>query len=344
MTYNSLLPYRLPTAMQGVYSELLQLLQFELTHAGPPPEPRKAGVHKVVKGHTYWYWQWRDGKKMIQKYIGKDSDPKTHAVIAAGRLSTMDQKTNIAAVLRGMFGNALNGPMGRVLLELGAAGLAKTNAVVVGTYAFIAYQGMFAIKWPQHAMTEDIDLAAWPVAGAFEMDLFAALQRTNLGFEPARQLDTADPPVLYVVPRTLYRVDVLTPLLGRIQHVPIHLASMGCHAAPLRFLDYLIDEPELAAFPVGNGVLVRVPAPGRYALHKLLIASRRQTGDKRQKDVAQAQTLLAMLVIDNPAEIQSAWRALKRKPKSWANEVVVQLRSFPGDLRAELGELIGVGL
>ena len=346
-TYNSLLPHRLPTPVQGVYSELVQRLQHDLDTPPPLPQPRKVPVRKVINGRTYWYWQWRESGKQVQKYIGKDTDPVTQTALAAAVEQApppADAKANLCELLRGLFGQAVTGPMARVLKELGADGLARTNALVVGTYAFIAYQGSFAIKWPQFAMTEDIDLAAWPLPSAFSLNLYESLQRTTLGFEPARRLDTAAPPVMYVVPNTHYRVDVLTPMVGRPHHDPIQIPSIRAHAEPLRYLDFLIDEPTLAAFPIGSGVLVRIPAPGRYAFHKLLIAPRRPTLDKRQKDVAQARTLLALLVMDDPAEVQSAWKALSRKPKSWAAAVTLQMQGFPADLKAELSDVLGIAL
>lgn len=49
----------------------------------------------------------------------------------------------------------------------------------------------------------------------------------------------------------------------------------GASADPLRFLDFLIYEPVRAVLLHKSGISVIVPAPERYAVHKLIVASRR---------------------------------------------------------------------
>ncbi|MBL3684602.1 hypothetical protein F2981_18295 (plasmid) [Sinorhizobium meliloti] len=64
----------------------------------------------------------------------------------------------------------------------------------------------------------------------------------------------------------------------------------GAAAQPLRFLDYLIYHPIRAVLLHGAGVLVNVPAPQRYAIHKLIVASRRLTDDDAWRRVARTST------------------------------------------------------
>ncbi|KAK0351740.1 hypothetical protein LTR94_023762 [Friedmanniomyces endolithicus] len=74
----------------------------------------------------------------------------------------------------------------------------------------------------------------------------------------------------------------------------------GAAAQPLRFLDFLIHEPVRAVLLHGAGVPVLVPSPERYAVHKLIVASRRRIdGDrlaKAEKDRHQSLTLIKALV------------------------------------------------
>ena len=342
--YNNLLRHRLPSSLQGTYGELVDQLLLEARAAPTAAELsgdsaiRRTLTRKTIKGHTYWYWQWREGGKTRQKYLGPDGDPATMVRVLAHQAPAAREV--MCEVLRPVFGPSLAGPIAKVLKELGAAGLGKTQVAVVGTYAFVAYQGLFAVKWPNFAMTDDLDLAASAVGCTAAINLARVLAKTGLGFQPARHLDTADPPVFYVVPLTHYRVDVLTPLVGRPAVGPLYLPDLESHGAPLRFLDYLLEDLLYVAFPIGTGVLTRVPAPARYALHKLMIAPRRPAADKRQKDEAQAQMLLALLVVDQPLAVRAAWQALVRKPKSWSAVVLEQMRGFPADLRAELAEVL----
>ncbi len=65
-------------------------------------------------------------------------------------------------------------------------------------------------------------------------------------------------------------------------------------------MDYLIYEPARTVILHKAGVSVVVPLPERYAIHKLIIASRRKSEGpgslKKSKDVAQASFLCEALV------------------------------------------------
>ena len=81
------------------------------------------------------------------------------------------------------------------------------------------------------------------------------------------------------------RVDFLTPNEGADIDVPQPLPALQTDAQPLRFLDFLIYEPEPAVILHGAGIYVTVPSPQRYAIHKLIISRRRPEGTaKRNKD------------------------------------------------------------
>jgi len=62
----------------------------------------------------------------------------------------------------------------------------------------------------------------------------------------------------------------------------------GASAEDQRFLHYLIYEPVRTVLRRREGVSVNVPAPERYAVHKLIVSSRRLTDAlgraKRDKD------------------------------------------------------------
>lgn len=96
----------------------------------------------------------------------------------------------------------------------------------------------------------------------------------------------------------MYKAEFLTPNTGSDfnQGTPVDMPALGgASAEPLRFLDYLIYEPVRTVMLWKSGISVNVPAPERYAVHKLIVASRRQNNDngilKRDKDVRQASLL-----------------------------------------------------
>ena len=91
----------------------------------------------------------------------------------------------------------------------------------------------------------------------------------------------------------------------------------GASAQPLRFLNFLIFEPIRSVMLCRNGVAVTVPAPERFAVHKLIVAARRQTDDngllKRAKDVRQAALLIEALGLarrqtDQAMVFSEAWK------------------------------------
>lgn len=75
-------------------------------------------------------------------------------------------------------------------------------------------------------------------------------------------------------------------------------ANPGCRprerfnaaAQSLQFLEYLLEAPERAVTVSGGPILVNVPAPARFVLHKLVVAALRPAAlqAKALKDRAQA--------------------------------------------------------
>jgi hypothetical protein len=91
------------------------------------------------------------------------------------------------------------------------------------------------------------------------------------------------------------RVDFLTPNRGRETDRLQTLPAFGTDAQPMRFLDYLIRDPQPAAILHSPGIYAHVPAPERFAVHKLIVARRRNQGTgKADKDLTQAEALLSL--------------------------------------------------
>jgi hypothetical protein len=86
-----------------------------------------------------------------------------------------------------------------------------------------------------------------------------------------------------------------------------------------------------AAVLTGSGVLVRVPTPERYALHKLIVAQRRTatSRDKAKKDLAQAETLIEVLLEDRQDDLMDAWSDLIDRGRKWKTEAMKSVRSLP---------------
>ncbi len=106
-------------------------------------------------------------------------------------------------------------------------------------------------------------------------------------------------------------LEFLTPLRGRGEPAPVPVPALGINAQSLRFLDMLAGDTVRVKF---ENIPVRVPHPAAFALHKLIIAPRRQSA-KMDRDREQAITVLhAVVASGKTAEISQRFRNF---PVSW---------------------------
>ena len=320
---------RLPLTAQAVYSELLaSLLDAER-------DPWGFGgtlVRLEVKGRAYWYHQTRAGGRVHKRMLGRDSETMRQDVAAhrdaleASRVRAKARRT-LVRQLRAAGYPVLDPLSGRVLAALAVAGAFRMPAVLIGTHAFRSYAAMLGTRLPEAAaMTSDIDLAQDPVlsvAVAPEARIrpgFEALLRgVDRAFEPVHGFERPPVPTRWRLTGQPLSVELLTSNTGPESHAPVFLPALGGHATPLRFLDYLLVDPEPVALLRETGLLARVPAPGRFALHKLLVAQRRSGADtaKRQKDLSQAEALLRILLHDQPEDTMDLWDELLARGPKW---------------------------
>ncbi len=71
----------------------------------------------------------------------------------------------------------------------------------------------------------------------------------------------------------------------------------------------------------GGGIAINVPAPERYALHKLIVSRARiqtkQSQAKAAKDLKQAGELLDVLLDQRPYELKDLWEELVERGPKW---------------------------
>ena len=102
------------------------------------------------------------------------------------------------------------------------------------------------------------------------------------------------------------------------------LAALGVDAQALHHLNYLIADPIPAAVTYRSGVLVQIPRPERFAIHKLIVADRRRDGPdtlKARKDLMQAEILIEALAEDRPDELVEAWHDARNRGPKWRERV-----------------------
>jgi len=198
----------------------------------------------------------------------------------------------------------------------------RLRAVLVGTVAYQTYAAMLGVRLPGSLMqTGDIDLARFADVSSEMRDVTPpisdVLRQVDASFRPVPRINSTRS-VSYIAAASGLRVDFLTPNRGRDTDEPRRLPSFATDAQPLRFLDFLIRDPEPAVLLHNTGILVSVPAPQRYAVHKLIVARRRhEESGKREKDILQAGALLGALVERRPHELRAAWMEAFGRGKSW---------------------------
>jgi hypothetical protein len=278
---------------------------------------------KTVNQRKYWYFQTGSGTKRSQRYVGPET-PELLEKIARHKEVRLDERERRALVSTLVRSLGLSRPIpkiGEIIAALAGAGAFRLRSVLVGTVGYQTYAAMLGLRLPSAStMTADVDIAQFTnvsvAIGDRTAPVLDVLKEVDRSFRPVSNLVDARRATSYAAKGGI-RVDFLTPDGHREPGRPQKLPALQTDAQPLPFLDFLIRDPEPAVILHGAGIYVNVPAPARYAVHKLIISRRRPEGfAKRDKDLQQAETLLAALAEKRPHELKLAWEeAYERGPK-----------------------------
>jgi hypothetical protein len=139
------------------------------------------------------------------------------------------------------------------------------------------------------------------------------------------------------------RVDFLTPNEGAATGQPQALPALQTDAQPLRFLDFLIHEPEPAVILHDAGIYVQVPTPQRYAIHKLIVSRQRPQGAaKGDKDLQQAEALLEVLAERRPYELKLAWHEASERGRTWRQSLAEGIGKLGASVRDSTLKVVDV--
>jgi hypothetical protein len=283
---------------------------------------------KSVKGKVYHYFQATLPSGRTQIYIGPDSE-EVHRLIEARKAGEKEVRSD-EKMLQRLASQVIAGgvrplmpDMARIIHRLADSGVFQVGGVLVGTVAFQVLGAQLGINWGGDARsTQDVDVAADTniaiAVPSLKADVPAAIESLRMGFFPVPRLSRTEPSTSYAVRGRTLRVDLLTTARkGRVG--PVFIRRLNAAAMPLRYLDYLIEEPNTAVMPAGDPCLVRVPQPARYALHKLIVSQERgvSAADKKKKDLLQARLLIDLLKEDRPGDVALAWEHLASRGATW---------------------------
>ena len=346
---------RLDITYQTLYSELVQRSLDESFTSEFSSNGRFVAVE--VKGKRYWYFDTPkpDGGAQDRRYVGPVDDPEITKRVEAFKDLKADLKGRRRLVSTLSREAYLPRPLpmaGQVVESLAKAGFFRMRGVLVGTVAYQCYSAVLGMRLDATAMhTGDADFAQFHETSVAIKDsmppILDVLRQVDPTFrEIPSQVDGRVS--TQFVSRDKFKVEFLTPNQWSDDQAgkPVPMPALGGAAAlPLRFLDYLIYEPIRAVLLHGAGVPVLIPSPERYAVHKLIVGSRRKddrdASAKSSKDRLQARSMIeAMIANRQHADLASAFMEAWDRGEQWRAAIRASAATYDDDfqnsVRAEL--------
>lgn len=194
----------------------------------------------------------------------------------------------------------------KVLMKLHEAGLLK-DMILIGSWSLIFYKDYFSnITYRPSIRTRDIDLLIPnPLKIKKKLDIPALLKNDGfvVGFRGIQGYMALEHPDLII--------EFLVPELGKGTTKPYKLDKLAINAQALRYLNFLTDRTIQVV--IGDMIL-KLPHPAYYALHKLIISQKRKDVYKQDKDANSAIDLIKALIRNKETkDLQCAFKSAPSK-------------------------------
>ena len=266
---------------------------------------------------------------MKQHYVGPDSDAVRRLVEGAqeqGAKSSLEPLVRVADTLGC---TTIVKKHERVLRRLAEYGFFRAGGLLIGTHAFLVYGNMLGVRWGRPELTQDIDFAhagralSLALPGALEVGTGKAIDSLAMGFLPVSGL-AGKSGATFLNPREPeFRLDFLT-VRHRGRDEPYFHPQLNVALQPLPFMEFALEHVEQAViFSRDEAVLVNLPEPARFAVHKLIVYGERKGAyrAKGAKDLSQAAALLALLWERRPNLVRDALADARSRGKVWASRL-----------------------
>ncbi len=347
---NPLLHTELSLGAQTAYSELFEQTRvFELE--------RLAGLkgsfgRRNIRGREYAYFSFKDiDGKLRMAYVGPIDD-RINALIEHFEQVKAPKKLAPVAQAAIALGCAAVVPKHfRILKQLGNYGFYQAGGVLIGTHAFVAMGNLLGVRWTQANQTLDIDFAhagnniSVALPASMNISVHDALTSLEMGLLPIQQFgghvggqyqNPKDPEL---------RLDFVTSR-GRNDE-PVVMKDLGLTLEPLRFMEYSLEGTTQAIVLSREGsVIVNIPAPERYAVHKLIVHGLRPLAErpKAVKDLVQSAALAQWHIENGQQEVfAAAWADAVARGPSWKKHATAGrdalLRRYPDLASPSLWEM-----
>ncbi len=283
---------------------------------------------KTVRGAVYWYFQYMDVAAATQRqfFVGPDS-PEVRALVerAGGK-----PKGDLVPLVKSAIALGCEASTSihfRIVRQLSEIGFFRAGGLLIGTHAFLAYGNYLGAKWGAAGQTQDVDFARagtdvqLALPATLEIEARSAIEALREGFMPVTRggaWDSEPTPTATFVARKdrALKIDFLTPAKYGARGGAFRHEQLGVNLQPIEFLEFVLEDvTQTALLGPSGAVLVNVPAPARYALHKLMVHIRRGEREKAPKDLRQAAALLE--VLGPSGELKALWRDLIARGRAW---------------------------
>lgn len=194
--------------------------------------------------------------------------------------------------------------------------LFQEGVQLIGSWCFNLYQKHLGVKeYPLRTL--DIDfLIPIPYRGVRHEDFIKDIEKIDF-----RCNFNSDGSMFFW--NSELKIEFIVPEKGRGDKRVVHIRELGLKAIPLRFVNLLLDNP---IYVNESNMKILLPNPVNFCIHKLLIASRRKSLDKKLKDLEQAFYTSTGL---NDNDIRNLFDSL---PKNWKENIFRTLKSAGTEL------------
>ncbi len=306
-------------------------------------ELRGTAKTKRRGGKLYWYDCYRTGNKVRSRYLGPDTveiaaQVRQHHAQRQALLALRKERQRLIHVLKLDRQTLCSAGTANFIAAFAAQGGFAEGAVLVGEQAFRFY--------------------------ALELGL-ADLSALTSSREPCRQVALAAPePAPVALQEVVRTLPVVAhgrggdwPWRWRRGTAEVDIAYLAaCQDADEAFrltpdrasrfgpslLNYLIADPLPAALACRKGVLLRIPRPERFAIHKLLMAKLRAEAGSEEyvdRDRRQAAALLGVVTRARPNDVRTAW---DEAVALWPTELKKRMVDAPAALELMTGASLSI--
>lgn len=314
----------LPLAAQTAYAELSeQTRTFETTSA---LSGLVGSFQKLSRsGQQYWYFAFRDNGKVRMSYVGPDSD---YVRALVKRFETTRRKKPLAPPAQAAIalGAAPTAPKHfRIIKRLADYGFFRAGGVLIGTHAFVALGNMLGVRWAHGSATLDVDFAhagrniSIALPADLKIDVHGALESLEMGLLPLTEFD-GGAGAQYRNPNDAeLRLDFVTSATRKGK--PVVMPELNLALEPLKFMEFSLEgTTQGCVFSRAGACTVNLPAPERYAVHKLIVHGERPASErtKARKDLLQSASL-AEYFLENGQQrtFNHAWRDAMGRGPGW---------------------------